>query len=369
MEQLYDSAVMTITIAVSSLIQLLYQSSTQYLLVAEAIVAIGLLCSNLTSVNLSSIRAYRITLMYLTAMLCVVITFASIRHVYGPMQPTMSDHPIEELIRTSRARFFETLAKQSRTLDEAVHEYNARTGMHPPPKFDQWYAYAKSNDVQMIDEYDIIQDLLRPFWGVPPATIRHYVRDALSSEDNEFMGIFIRNGQVSKVINTGNCDSYENGNVKILQNFVHHLPDMDLLFNCHDEPSVIIPRDMLDRLVATARKNHRHKKPYNFFSERPSDVVDDIGYHYGTNVFNPVGKMVWNTIIQSCPLDSPVREIGGTDLSTSYARFPLGFIYNTTAFSNVCNQPSLPYHHGFFDRPACSRLFFDVAASFFACPK
>src|SRR5271155_1455378 len=118
-----------------------------------------------------------------------------------------------------------------------------------------------------------------------------------------------------------------------------------------DEPSVVVPHDMLDRLVATARTRHRHKDTHNFFSERPSDVVNNISTHYGSNFLRLGGQLVWNAIIQSCPLDSPARQINGTDLTTSYARFPLGFIYNKTAFSNVCNQPSLPYHHGFFDRP------------------
>jgi len=65
MKQLYDASVMTITLAVSSLIQLIYQSPTQYLLAAETIVAIVLLCSNLITVNLSSsIGARRTTLKY-----------------------------------------------------------------------------------------------------------------------------------------------------------------------------------------------------------------------------------------------------------------------------------------------------------------
>src|SRR5271168_4258304 len=133
MEQLYDSSVMTTTLAVSSLVQLIYQSRTQYWVAAETIVAIVLLGSESITVNLSSIRAHRITLKYFVGILCVVITFASIRHISAPMQLTMSDHPIEELIRTSRAQFFETLGKQSRTLENAVNEYKARTGMHPPP--------------------------------------------------------------------------------------------------------------------------------------------------------------------------------------------------------------------------------------------
>ena len=156
----------------------------------------------------------------------------------------MHEHPIEELIRTSRDQFEKTLAKQSRTLAEAVQEYRARTGMYPPPKFDIWYEFARSNNVQLIDEYDTIQDMLRPFWGVPPATIRQSIRDALGFEEHvdigslpaQIEGIFIRNGQVvepkfnwKKKIVPRVLDFF---NVAaMLKKFAHHLPDMDLLIN------------------------------------------------------------------------------------------------------------------------------------------
>ena len=99
------------------------------------------------------------------------------------------------------------------------------------------------------------------------------------------------------------------------------------------------------------------KTPRNSFSERPPDIVDNISSHYGTE-FIPLGHiMPWNQITQSCPLDSPARQMNGVDLTTSYAHGPFGFIYNTTAFSDVCNQASLPYRHGFFDRPTVLNLY------------
>jgi Glycosyl transferase family 90 len=102
----------------------------------------------------------------------------------------------------------------------------------------------------------------------------------------------------------------------------------------------------------TQAKSLQYNPPSNSFSPRPSDVVDDIPAHYGTRALEINRQFVWLEVIASCPLNSPVRKINnGTDLIESYAQDPLGFIYNTTAFSDVCNQPSLPYHHGFFDRP------------------
>src|SRR5208282_5681219 len=92
--------------------------------------------------------------------------------------------------------------------------------------------------------------------------------------------------------------------------------------------------------------------PRNSFSMHTSDITEKVKSHYGTDLLSVGHETVWNHLIKSCPLDSPARQANGTDLTTSYAHSTLGFIYNTTAFSNVCNQPSLPYHHGFFDRAA-----------------
>ena len=70
--------------------------------------------------------------------------------------------------------------------------------MHPPPHFDVWYDFAQSKNVQLIDEYDVITDLLKPFWGVHPATIRANARDTLGAENSRFPGLLIRNGIIHR---------------------------------------------------------------------------------------------------------------------------------------------------------------------------
>jgi len=206
----------------------------------------------------------------------------------------------------------------------------------------------------MIDEYDTIHELLRPFWGIPPATIRQNIRDTLSSEDNVLPSLFIRNGKIIKPKYDWGTYSKDRGNwytdivSEMIQKFANHLPDMELLVNLLDEPAVLIPHDILDQLVKTAQNFQQHQKPRNSFSNHP---FDDLQSHYGANFLKLGCLMTWNQITLSCPPNSPARQTNGIDLITSYARGPLGFIYNKTAFSNVCNQPSLPYHHGFFDSP------------------
>lgn len=139
---------------------------------------------------------------------------------------------------------------QSQTLEAAVAEYKRRYGIPPPPNFDNWYTFARLKGVQLIDEYDTVYKTLLPFWGVSPATIRARAREAIGYPDNMLMGLGIRDGQASVV--TGGPDWLQQAAVGMIQNFVKWLPDMDLAFNTHDEPRVVVPHDDLSRLVRIA---------------------------------------------------------------------------------------------------------------------
>lgn len=250
------------------------------------------------------------------------------------------------------ADFNKVLARQSRTLEEAVREYKLRTGMHPPPKFDQWFAFAQEKKVQLIDEFDTIHNLIKPFWGLPPSVIRQNARNAIRAENSPYAAFMIRNGELLRTLFGG---WFAEPLAEVLQIFAHNLPDMDLVFNYFDEPSVIVPHDQLAQLVSQPFK--MKSNPKNSFSKAPSDLIDELTPVYGTNIINLGRETVWGQLTQSCPLDSPARSVnGGADNTTSYATSPLGFIYNTTAFTDVCNQPSLPLHHGFFDRPSTMHL-------------
>jgi hypothetical protein len=257
---------------------------------------------------------------FLAIILCGIATFTFLSfHASKPVQHiSMGSHPIETLIKEARLQFSETRQKQSRTLAEAVEEYKRRHEMHPPPNFDLWYAFAEANNVQMIDDYDTIQDLLKPFWGMTPASIRRNARESLGAEGTHLMGLLIRNGQVaSRTVSHWTTDTI----VEMTRKFVHHLPDMDLVFNVHDGPSVVIPHDLLHQLVVNGQKHQaislQHDPPHDFFSERAKDIVDDIPGHYGTNILHIGHQTVWEQQITSCPLNSPVRIDGGTDLTSS----------------------------------------------------
>ncbi|OCF42296.1 hypothetical protein I317_03916 [Kwoniella heveanensis CBS 569] len=93
---------------------------------------------------------------------------------------TAAPHPIYTLLKTSQRRWKEKLAKQSKTLAQAVDEYRRRYARDPPRGFERWWAYAERNGVQLKDEYDQIHRDLEPFHAFTPNKLQALVREASS---------------------------------------------------------------------------------------------------------------------------------------------------------------------------------------------
>jgi hypothetical protein len=163
-----------------------------------------------------------------------------------PKPAPAGSHPIWNLVTNAERELEEVKARQSKTLEQAVIEYRKRYNIPPPPNFDKWFAFAQAKGVQLIDEFDMIHDSLVPFWGLKPATIRARAKEALGF-DNALLGISIRNGKTTHV--QGGSDWQREATVGMMGKYIEWLPSMDLCFNLHDEPRVVVPHDDLARLV------------------------------------------------------------------------------------------------------------------------
>lgn len=281
--------------------------------------------------------------------------------------PNKASHPISYLINEAQREFDELKKRQSTSLEAAVKEYRKRYGMAPPPHFDKWYEFAKANGVQLVDEFDTIYHLITPFWGLRPKTIRDRAKEALGF-DNGLLGVSIRNHQVTHMENAHEWQ--RNATKGMMDKFIQYLPDMDLAFNIHDEPRVVVPHDDLARLVLKAKEkdmaaSHSNSKPTNQFSARPSDLNEGKSFEETKltrfNVYPH--QATWTESRMSCPPDSPARileeEERADDLS-KYAVGELGFVSNATALSDICLSPSLSSTYGFFDRPNTFKVVHDL---------
>ena len=287
-------------------------------------------------------------------------------HAGQTSYPPEKIHPIPHLIQNAQQRFDHVRSRQSKTLAEAVQEYKRRYKMHPPPNFDKWFKFAQSKGVQLIDEFDSIYHSLLPFWALNPQTIRERARETLGF-DNAVLGLLIRDGKVS--LTEGGGEWQRDATAGMMKDFVHYLPDMDLVFNTHDEPRVVVPSEDLQRLVQIATDNaipasFSKQNPTNAWSPRASglnkgDRIDEVR----TTRFNRFAHQpTWTHSRASCPVDSPARSLDDEmpDDVDPYAYGELGFIYNTTAFSDICHTPSLRYTYGFFDRPNAFDIVHDL---------
>ncbi|KAL8757052.1 MAG: hypothetical protein Q9199_002493 [Rusavskia elegans] len=282
--------------------------------------------------------------------------------------PTSDDtsHPIHQLITKAELEFDGLKSRQSKTLSEAVNEYRRRYKLSPPPNFDQWFQLAKERNVRLIDEYDTIYHALLPFWALDPSLIRKRAREALGF-DNAFVGVLIRDGLV--VTAAGGSGWQQKSTTGMLASFVKYLPDMDLPFNVHDEPRVMVPSDDLSRMVAMARDkimpiSFTTPSPRNAWSPRPADVDDGKRFSDAkTTRFNEFAHQpTWTHSRMSCPPESPARALDESmrDDPSSFTFSELGLISNHTAFSDICLSPSLREKFGFFDRPNAFKIVHDL---------
>ncbi|CAG8139250.1 unnamed protein product [Penicillium nalgiovense] len=268
------------------------------------------------------------------------------------------DHPISKLTSGASQSFNETLIRQSRSLKDAVTEYRRRYNMPPPPHFDKWYEFATQRNTILIDEYDTIYHSVQPFWGLFPSTIRSRVREDLG-RDNVVMGISIRNGEPIHLGN-GQGDYQGNATMKQFSKFAQWLPDMDLVFNVHDEPRVVVPHEELHRLVTkgyTAQARLNGNSLVNYFSDN-NISTEPTREVLTTRYLDLRQQETWLYCRLSCPPDSPAMDLDGNapDNTSTFAIEPLGFVFNQTAFSDICNSPSLKHILGIFDRPNAFKL-------------
>lgn len=276
-------------------------------------------------------------------------------------------HPVYQLVKDAELQLEEVKARQSKTLEEAVKEYRRRYGIPPPPNFDKWYEYATSKGVQLIDEFDLVHELMTPFWGLKPSTIRARAAEALGW-DNALLGVQIRNGKVTHI--QGGGDWQREATEGMMKPFLEHLPSMDLAFNIHDEPRVVVPHDDMARLVDVAKNKNMKSanavvNPRNQFTRKPQGLNDGT-YFSETKLtrFNVFAHQpVWTHSRMSCPPDSPARALEESDRIDDverYAMSELGFIYNATAMTDICYSPSLSSTYGFFDRPNAYNIVHDL---------
>ncbi|KAJ4394150.1 hypothetical protein N0V93_003367 [Gnomoniopsis smithogilvyi] len=258
-------------------------------------------------------------------------------------------------------------AARSQTASDAAAAYKARYGMPPPPKFDDWHAFALKHKSPVIDTFDQIRADLLPFWGLPPAELRKRTSQLLAQRDLGIGGIRIRGGKVMLSPNTPGThlwmlEAYK----EMIEPFATSLPDMDVAFNLDDECRVAMPAAVLSQLreegrrplhLLTSSKANGH--PLRGWFSKAADPPLDEAYlekdHVDTSLSRFFSKKtprlpLYDTYIApTCPSDSAALQYKWWDGNVALPAAHGGI---TAAPPDLCDRPDLARMHGFLLSPA-----------------
>uniref|UniRef100_A0A0W0F2S7 Putative capsular associated protein n=1 Tax=Moniliophthora roreri TaxID=221103 RepID=A0A0W0F2S7_MONRR len=234
-------------------------------------------------------------------------------------------HPIPKLMNDAEAEFRRKVGRQSKTLEAAVAEYKRRYKMPPPRDFDRWWQFAKENSAVMVDEYDGLMGDLAPFHQLPGEEIR---RRTLQVGTLPSINIVrVRNGEATTVnLNEGFKDSEvsarAHGFRKMLNRFVHTLPDIDFPINTKAEGRVIIPWE--------------HQAYPDMTQQNSSEGIESLLGGPFIADWRGDGN-VWNAWRRTCEPGSPARRLFSS-VRNVFAQQPHNFIRPSSSISSLSSD-------------------------------
>ncbi|CAH0020249.1 unnamed protein product [Clonostachys rhizophaga] len=282
----------------------------------------------------------------------------------------------------SSAEIWQSQAKMSKTLDEAVTQYQNRHFLPPPPNFDKWYEFATNRSSQVIDSFGQIFDDLIPYWGLEPAEIR--ARTAHLSEFPEMgmAALQIRNGTLRQSPHIPGTHHWMTDSIeKMMEPFIQYLPDMDFVINLADECRVL-PRyedfwDLRSKGRAAQNKVAQRWKglqenrnvegggPFRTWTnntEWPQDFAEprknpDGSFAASSHFVETIRKQLYyKWIADACPPESVARQSRWWDWSTlcmdciePHSELTTGgaVMAHNPPPGGICYQPDLAYLSGF----------------------
>ncbi|GAA6037062.1 hypothetical protein JCM8097_005532 [Rhodosporidiobolus ruineniae] len=211
-------------------------------------------------------------------------------------------HPIHYLMREAERTWNEKLARQSRTLPQAVAEYRRRYGRPPPRHFDQWFRFARQHKVQLVDEYDSLHRRILPYAALRPEVLQarseelqHPKKGASSAWlAHDTVTIRVQDHQISTHGAQKDWDRIVDL-TNIMKRFVEFIPDLNMTMTIHDSAFLTIG----------AENRERHEQ-----AALAGTYLDDIATHSD--------KPELDGFAVVCPPNSPMRQVDHYDFRPPY---------------------------------------------------
>ncbi|GAA5959239.1 hypothetical protein JCM8115_000048 [Rhodotorula mucilaginosa] len=231
-------------------------------------------------------------------------------------------HPIHDLINNATREWEAKLARQSKTLVEAVREYKRRYNRNPPKGFDKWFEFAQANSVVLIDEFDQTFNDVLPFWALPPSMIAN--RSQTIQADPNAITLKIIKGKV-EVAGTFAKHPRALDQSGLMKRWAKYVDDVNITMSGHDGPSIMMDWE-------TRQKHIDAAKAGKLLTQEEADGVNDDAAWWGYPL--------------ACPPDSRIRRAyNGLEIN-SLPRGP-AFVHDHTKTMDLCANPEWQYLHGF----------------------
>ncbi|KUJ23249.1 glycosyltransferase family 90 protein [Mollisia scopiformis] len=239
-------------------------------------------------------------------------------------------HPVESLVQQAKTDFKQMLQRESKNYTAAYQEYERRYMMKPPPGFDAWYDFATSNESPIIDEFDVIFDMISPYWKLSG----HEVTKAMSDTQNVldvdlWMCTFV--GEDTKFHCSHPSRTFDR-NIELMFNTLMvdlsgYLPNVTFLVNHLDEPRILIPPHLLQRRA----------------------LYDNGDF----KVMDLSRQPTWTKVTKFCTSQSHNES---TIPEHTVETFGLPFVANRSSTIDVCQHSEYSAMHGLFIKPTSFSL-------------
>ncbi|GAA5850375.1 hypothetical protein JCM8547_001851 [Rhodosporidiobolus lusitaniae] len=251
------------------------------------------------------------------------------RHTFHPngllLVNPKGRHPINVLIERAEKQWREKVARQSRTLSEAVREYKQRYRRNPPKGFDDWWRFCEENNVQLRDEYDQIVHDLAPHWALEGHDSRH--RNQVMQERDHTFTVVMRPGEPSPGLAGPYADLKRATDIaEMLSLFTGRMHrELNITYIIDDNPAVMLPYSQRERMVELGQQ----------------------GEYYGPSEFIEGEDPTLSNFAQACAPNSPLRRSErGEHIQDYSGDAQRSFIWSHAKVADLCHHPEVRKLHG-----------------------
>ncbi|GAA5979776.1 hypothetical protein JCM5350_002045 [Sporobolomyces pararoseus] len=251
------------------------------------------------------------------------------RHTFHPngllLVNPKGKHPIHQLIERAEEKWKDKLARQSRTLAEAVAEYKQRYRRNPPKGFDDWWAFCEKHHVQLRDEYDQIAHDLAPHWALEAHDSRH--RNRVMQERDHTFTVAMHPGVREPSLHGSYSDLKRASDVadliSLFSGRMHR--ELNITFIIDDNPAVMLPYAQRERMVELGQQ----------------------GDYYGPSEWTEPEDSSLSNFAKACAPNSPLRRSERGEFVADYSgEAQRSFIWSHAKTADVCHHPEFRNLHG-----------------------